>query len=158
MGKINIVHPVSFYFCNIPFNINPPSTISPFTCSVPLNFPTKIWYVSLPVFCALLNLQIHRPWSDCPTNMQCTVQFMVLLTLRFLPSSCYYLPLKSEYSPQRFVLIHLRTVYRLISRDICSSYWSILRYSLACFYRKYHRHGAHSRTTNLDPTRLRFRT
>ena len=98
VGKINMVRPVSFYCCNIPFNIIPPSTISPFKCSVPLTFLKKFGMSFLPVICMLLTFQIHHPWFDYPTNMP----FMELLTLRFLPSFCYCLPFSSEYSPRRF--------------------------------------------------------
>ena len=44
----------------------------------------------------------------------------------------------------------LQTIYCLISRDICLSYWLVLRFSPTCFYRKGQRHGYQSGTTNLN--------
>jgi hypothetical protein len=48
----------------------------------------------------------HSPWFYLPNNIWWWVQIMTLCTVQLPPLSCYFIPLRSKYSPQHPVLKH----------------------------------------------------
>jgi hypothetical protein len=51
--------------------------------------------------------QPHSSWLDLPNDIWQWVQIMKLPTVQLSPLSCYFIPLRSKYSPQQSVLKHL---------------------------------------------------
>jgi hypothetical protein len=52
----------------------------------------------------------HSPWFDLPNNIWWWVQIMKLPTVQLSLFSCYFIPLRSKYSPQHPVLKHPQSV------------------------------------------------
>jgi len=76
----------------------------------PSDFPTKILYVFL-IHVYYMPRPSHPHWVVHPNNVWWKAQFMKLLIILFSPFSCYFLPLRSKYSPQHPVLKHPQSIF-----------------------------------------------
>jgi hypothetical protein len=68
-----------------------------------ISYVTHAWYMLL---------QSHPPWLDHPHSILWSIQVMKLLIMQPSSDPCYFLPLKSIYSPQHSVCsLGLKTSY-----------------------------------------------
>jgi hypothetical protein len=83
-----------------PFYSHPSIHVSVFrVVSFRQAFQQKLLYSSLTYHAYHMSSPPHSPWLDLPNNMWGGVQVMKLLTVQLLPFSCYFIPLRSQYSP-----------------------------------------------------------
>jgi hypothetical protein len=83
-----------------------------------------MYFLSLP---CILHVCSISP-SDHISNIWCRVWIMKLLIMYFSPSFCYFLPLRSTYSPQHFVFRYtLHSSLRAKDQVLCTKQQISLR-------------------------------
>jgi hypothetical protein len=107
LSQISPVHTTPFYLSKIHFNmIHPPTSWS---LSLWLSHQYPICIPVRPHSC-YMPCPSHPTWLDHSNYTWRSVQVMKLLNMQFPPTSPYFIPLRSKYSPQHPVLKHLKSV------------------------------------------------
>jgi hypothetical protein len=78
---------------------------------LPSSFPTKFLYEFLAIHLCYMPFPSRPPLLDHSNYTWRRVQVMNLLIMQFSPTSCHFISLRSEYSPQHPVLKRTQSVF-----------------------------------------------
>jgi len=111
VNQMHTIHSFPPYFpkgSNIIFPFIPRSSKQ----SLPIRFYDQnfVWIFHFSHAC-YIPFTSHPPWFDHQNNISWSIQAMKLQIMQSFPSSCYFLPLRSEYSPQHSVLKHPQSFF-----------------------------------------------